>query len=70
MEKLAEIPYNAAVRTVMAALERNLLLDLVLRRLTRLLLAGRLRQGYCPSADLQLASLMQFQQCECPARFL
>jgi hypothetical protein len=36
----------------------------VTRRLTRLLLAQRLRQGYLPSAPLQLQQLLQFVHCK------
>ncbi|XP_042454417.1 (S)-coclaurine N-methyltransferase-like isoform X1 [Zingiber officinale] len=56
------MPYEAAVRAGLAALERNLLPDALVRRLTRLLLAGRLRLGYQPSAELQLAELLRFKQ--------
>lgn len=62
MEGLLRLPYDAAVRAVLASLERNLLPDLVVRRLTRLLLASRLRLGYLPSADLQLSHLLRFRQ--------
>ncbi|THU61150.1 hypothetical protein C4D60_Mb07t20250 [Musa balbisiana] len=62
MEAIIRVPYEAAVRTALAALERNLLPDAVVRRLTRLLLAGRLRLCYLPSADLQLAQLLRFKQ--------
>ncbi|RLM56020.1 hypothetical protein C2845_PM10G15160 [Panicum miliaceum] len=53
----AERAYGAAARS---ALERNLIPDAVTRRLTRLLLAQRLRQGYLPSAPLQLQQLLHF----------
>lgn len=62
MERLVAVPYNAAVRVALTSLEKNLLPDLVIRRLTRLLLAARLRLGYLPSADLQLADLIRFKQ--------
>ncbi|KAF7102663.1 hypothetical protein CFC21_103759 [Triticum aestivum] len=52
--------YEAAARSALAALERNLLPDAVTRRLTRLLLAQRLRLGYLPSAPLQLQDLILF----------
>ncbi|XBI11316.1 hypothetical protein VPH35_138401 [Triticum aestivum] len=52
--------YEAASRSALAALERNLLPDAVTRRLTRLLLAQRLRLGYLPSAPLQLQDLLLF----------
>ncbi|CAD5329806.1 unnamed protein product [Arabidopsis thaliana] len=38
----------------------NLLPDIVIRRLTRLLLAGRLRSGYKPTAEMQLSDLLRF----------
>uniref|UniRef100_A0A1D1Z3M9 (S)-coclaurine N-methyltransferase n=1 Tax=Anthurium amnicola TaxID=1678845 RepID=A0A1D1Z3M9_9ARAE len=60
MDALMRGPYEAMVRAVLASLERNLLPDLLLRRLTRLLLASRLRLGYQPSAELQLSHLLQF----------
>ncbi|WOL09053.1 (S)-coclaurine N-methyltransferase [Canna indica] len=62
METIIKMPYEASVRAAMAALERNLLPDAVVRRLTRLLLAGRLRLCYLPSAELQLAQLLRFKQ--------
>uniref|UniRef100_A0A6V7QRA1 (S)-coclaurine N-methyltransferase n=1 Tax=Ananas comosus var. bracteatus TaxID=296719 RepID=A0A6V7QRA1_ANACO len=48
VEGLLRPPYEAAVRLSLAALERRLLPDAVVRRLTRLLLAARLRLGYLP----------------------
>lgn len=61
---VAERAYEAAARSALAALERNLIPDAVTRRLTRLLLAQRLRQGYLPSAPLQLQQLLQFVHCK------
>lgn len=52
--------YDATVRLMLSSLERNLLPDAVIRRLSRLLLGGRLRSGYKPSAELQLGDLLQF----------
>ncbi|OMO86506.1 Mycolic acid cyclopropane synthase [Corchorus olitorius] len=60
MEGLMQAPYEVTVRFMLASLERNLLPDTVIRRLTRLLLASRLRSGYRPSAELQLSELLQF----------
>ena len=60
--------YGAAARSALAALERNLLPDAVTRRLTRLLLAQRLRLGYLPSAPLQLQQLLLFAHCTYPPR--
>ncbi|XP_020585076.1 (S)-coclaurine N-methyltransferase-like [Phalaenopsis equestris] len=61
MATVVQIPYNAAVRAVLASLERNLLPDAVVRRLIRALLAARLRRGYLPSAHLQLSQLLHFK---------
>ncbi|KAL9268201.1 (S)-coclaurine N-methyltransferase-like protein [Drosera capensis] len=60
MDSLIQVPYDATVKLMLASLEQNLLPDAVIRRLTRLLLAGRLRSGYTPSAELQLAGLVDF----------
>ncbi|XP_047321903.1 (S)-coclaurine N-methyltransferase-like [Impatiens glandulifera] len=60
MNSLVQLPYDATVKMMLASLERNLLPDAVIRRLTRLLLAGRLRTGYRPSSELQLSDLIQF----------
>ncbi|XP_050216803.1 (S)-coclaurine N-methyltransferase-like [Mercurialis annua] len=60
MEVLLHVPYDATVRLMLALLERNVLPDAVIRKLTRLLLASRLRSGYKPSSDQQLSDLMQF----------
>lgn len=63
MEGMMQVPYDATVRLMLASLERNLLPDALVRRLTRLLLASRLRSGYKPSAELQLSSLLHFAHC-------
>lgn len=60
MDAITQMPYNATVRLMLGSLERNLLPDSVIRRLTRLLLAARLRSGYKPSQELQLSHLLQF----------
>lgn len=52
--------YGAAVKVALSSLERGLLPDPVIRRLTRLLLATRLRSGYLATADLQLSHLLHF----------
>lgn len=57
---IVQVPYDATVRLMLASLERNLLPDAVIRRLTRLLLAGRLRSCYKPSPELQLSDLLHF----------
>ncbi|GLT75955.1 hypothetical protein SLA2020_476440 [Shorea laevis] len=60
MESVLQMPYDATVKFMLASLERNLLPDAVVRRLTRLLLASRLRSGYKTSAELQLDDLLRF----------
>ncbi|KAK8550397.1 hypothetical protein V6N13_118915 [Hibiscus sabdariffa] len=60
MESLTQAPYAATVRLMLTSLERNLLPDAVIRRLTRFLLARRLRSGYRSSAELQLSDLLHF----------
>ncbi|CAL1414620.1 unnamed protein product [Linum trigynum] len=60
MEGLIQMPYDATVKLMLSSLERNLLPDAVVRRLTRLLLGVRLRWGYKASAELQLSQLLQF----------
>lgn len=57
---IVHAPYVATVRLMLASLEKNLLPDAVVRRLTRLLLASRLRSGYRPSAEIQLSDLLHF----------
>ncbi|KAK4787730.1 hypothetical protein SAY86_011563 [Trapa natans] len=60
MEGVMQLPYDATVKVMMASLERNLLPDAVIRRLTRLLLAARLRSCYRPSSETQLSDLLNF----------
>ncbi|KAK9274183.1 hypothetical protein L1049_018997 [Liquidambar formosana] len=60
MDALVQVLYDATVRLMMASLERSLLPDAVIRRLTRLLLASRLRSGYKSSSELQLSDLLHF----------
>ncbi|CAE6162473.1 unnamed protein product [Arabidopsis arenosa] len=60
MEKIIDVAYGASVKAGLTLLEKNLLPDLVIRRLTRLLLAGRLRSGYKPTAEMQLSDLLRF----------
>ncbi|KAK4388719.1 (S)-coclaurine N-methyltransferase [Sesamum angolense] len=60
VDTIVQAPYDATVRFMLASLERNLLPDAVVRRLTRLLLASRLRSGYRSSAELQMSDLLQF----------
>ncbi|KAJ9168196.1 hypothetical protein P3X46_019752 [Hevea brasiliensis] len=72
MKGLIQLPYDASVRLALASLERNLLPDTVIRSLTRLLLASRLRSGYKPSSELQLSDLLHFvhsQHYELPTSF-
>ncbi|CAL5350448.1 unnamed protein product [Camellia sinensis] len=45
MDALVKVPYDATARLMVASLERNLLPDAVIRRLTRLLLSTRLRSA-------------------------
>ncbi|KAJ7966390.1 (S)-coclaurine N-methyltransferase-like [Quillaja saponaria] len=60
MEGVMQVPYDVTVRFMMASLERNLLPDAVIRRLTRLLLASGLRSGHKPTSELQLSDLLDF----------
>ncbi|KAJ9188722.1 hypothetical protein P3X46_000089 [Hevea brasiliensis] len=60
IEGLIQQPYNASVRVMLASLERNVLPDAIIRSLTRLLLAARLRSAYKPSSELQLSDLLNF----------
>ncbi|KAI3468090.1 hypothetical protein Pfo_024753 [Paulownia fortunei] len=60
VDSIVQVPYDATVRLMLASLERNLLPDAIVRRLTRLLLASRLRSGYRSSADIQLSDLLHF----------
>ena len=64
METIVKVAYDASVKAVLTLLEKNLLPDVVIRRLTRLLLAGRLRSGYKPTAELQLSDLLRFVNCK------
>ncbi|KAI5669658.1 hypothetical protein M9H77_19511 [Catharanthus roseus] len=59
MDAVMKASYTATVRLMLASLERNLLPDIVIRRLVRLLLASRLRSGYKPTSELQLFDLLQ-----------
>ncbi|XP_054798618.1 (S)-coclaurine N-methyltransferase-like isoform X2 [Prosopis cineraria] len=60
MEAMMQLSYDATVKIMLRSLERNLLPDVVVRRLTRLLLASRLRSGYKTSSQLQLFDLLHF----------
>ncbi|OMO71667.1 Mycolic acid cyclopropane synthase [Corchorus capsularis] len=60
MDGLMQAAYHVTVQFMLASLERNLLPDSVIRRLTRLLLASRLRSASTPSPQLQLQDLLQF----------
>ncbi|GAA0146521.1 hypothetical protein LIER_42912 [Lithospermum erythrorhizon] len=60
METIVQVPYGATVKLMLGSLERNLLPDVIIRRLTRLLLASRLRSGYKSSSEKQLSDLLQF----------
>lgn len=63
VDSIVHVPYDGTVSLMLASLERNLLPDAVVRRLTRVLLARRLRSGYRPSADIQLSDLLHFAHC-------
>ncbi|KAI3754831.1 hypothetical protein L1987_54622 [Smallanthus sonchifolius] len=58
MSNIMQVPYDATVKLILASLERNLLPDAVTRRLTRLLLAARLRS----CSHQQLQHLLDFVQ--------
>ncbi|XP_017420895.1 (S)-coclaurine N-methyltransferase isoform X1 [Vigna angularis] len=60
MEGMMQLAYDATVKLMLSALERNLLPDAVTRRLTRLLLATRLRSSSTTSSELQLFNLLHF----------
>ncbi|EEF46105.1 hypothetical protein RCOM_0706460 [Ricinus communis] len=60
MEGFMQLPYDATVSFMLASLERNLLSDAFIRRLTRLLLATRLRSGHKPSSEQQLSDHVHF----------
>ncbi|GKD22223.1 hypothetical protein Tco_1223926, partial [Tanacetum coccineum] len=60
MSKIVQVPYDATVKLMTASLERNLLPDAVIRKLTRLLLAGRLRSCFKPTCHEQLQELLAF----------
>ncbi|PWA54521.1 S-adenosyl-L-methionine-dependent methyltransferases superfamily protein [Artemisia annua] len=60
MSNLLQVPYDAMVRLLMASLEHNPLPDAVTRRLTRMLLAGRLRSCFKPTSQQLLEDLMAF----------
>lgn len=64
MHSLMQVPYEATVRLMLTSLERNLLPDAVVRLLTRILLASRLRSQYKTSAYLQLSELLEFAHCK------
>eukprot|EP00252_Welwitschia_mirabilis_P027044 TRINITY_DN9122_c0_g1_i1.p1 TRINITY_DN9122_c0_g1~~TRINITY_DN9122_c0_g1_i1.p1 ORF type:complete len:363 (+),score=54.92 TRINITY_DN9122_c0_g1_i1:167-1255(+) len=54
--------YGLAAKAVLRLLEGNVIPDFLIRRLTRLLLAARLKECLQPTADLQLSQLMTFVQ--------
>ncbi|KAF5179256.1 (S)-coclaurine N-methyltransferase [Thalictrum thalictroides] len=62
MEGLIQAPYNVTVKMMLSSLERNILPDLVVRKLTKLLLSGRLRSGYKPTSEEQLSDILHFAQ--------
>ncbi|RZC52731.1 hypothetical protein C5167_021155 [Papaver somniferum] len=62
METLTLVAYSATVRMMLSSLEKNLLPDVVIRKLTRLMLANRLRLGYKASSHIQQSDLIKFAQ--------
>ncbi|XP_021738939.1 (S)-coclaurine N-methyltransferase-like [Chenopodium quinoa] len=60
MEEMKQMAYKATAKLMLGAHERNLLPDALIRRLTRLLLASRLRSSYKSSSQLQLSDLLHF----------
>ncbi|CAL0319086.1 unnamed protein product [Lupinus luteus] len=60
MEGIMQVPYQTTTKLMLASLERNLLPDPIIRRITRLLLASRLRSCAKPSSQLQLDDFIQF----------
>ncbi|PIA42937.1 hypothetical protein AQUCO_02000409v1 [Aquilegia coerulea] len=60
MEGLIQVPYNVTVKMMLSSLERNILPDLLVRKLTKLLLSSRLRNGYKPTSEEQLSDLLHF----------
>lgn len=63
MEGIMQLAYDATVKLMLSALDRNLLPDAVTRKLTRLLLANRLRSSSNTSSELQLSHLLHFAHC-------
>ncbi|XP_010526043.1 PREDICTED: (S)-coclaurine N-methyltransferase-like isoform X1 [Tarenaya hassleriana] len=60
MERVIGVAYGGVVKAMLALLERNMIPDAVVRRLTRWLLAARLRSSYKSTAELQLSDLLSF----------
>ncbi|XP_021744125.1 (S)-coclaurine N-methyltransferase-like [Chenopodium quinoa] len=60
MEEMKQMAYKATTKLMLGAHERNLLPDALIRRLTRLLLASRIRSSYKSSSQLQLSDLLHF----------
>ncbi|XP_015884429.3 (S)-coclaurine N-methyltransferase-like isoform X1 [Ziziphus jujuba] len=58
--RILQGPYDSTMRLVLTSLQRNIVPDVIIRRLIRMLLASRLRHGYKPSCQLQLSQLLQF----------
>ncbi|KAL0399818.1 UNVERIFIED_CONTAM: hypothetical protein Sradi_2325100 [Sesamum radiatum] len=60
MDSIVQVLYDAAARLMLALLDRNLLPDAVVRCITQLLLASRLRSAYRSLADIRLSDLLHF----------
>ncbi|KAL0306872.1 UNVERIFIED_CONTAM: hypothetical protein Sradi_6104500 [Sesamum radiatum] len=60
VDSIVQVVYNVTARYMLALLDRNLLPDAVVRCITRLLLASRLRSAYRSLADTRLSDLLHF----------
>ncbi|KAJ9550603.1 hypothetical protein OSB04_014648 [Centaurea solstitialis] len=63
MNNFAKVVYDATAKLMLGFLQRNLLPDVVIRRLTRFLLANRLRSCSKPTSQQQLQHLLDFVHC-------
>ncbi|KAL2245720.1 (S)-coclaurine N-methyltransferase-like [Sesamum indicum] len=59
-DSFVQVLYDVLARLMLALLDCNLLPDAVVRCITRLLLASRLRSAYRPLADIRLSNLLHF----------
>ncbi|KAF3438321.1 hypothetical protein FNV43_RR21083 [Rhamnella rubrinervis] len=60
MNGIFQAPCEATMKLLIASLERNLLPDMVIRRLIRLFIEARLRHVSRPTIELQRSQLIQF----------